>query len=95
MHPAIQRISCTCHDAGRDDVRDEHEAYRALIRRRTREGLQLLVETIQSLQAEGTYEVTATLARNGVAVKADRIDPDAGRTRLWQQIREDSETVDM
>ena len=74
---------------------NEHEARLALVRRRTREGLQFLVETIQSLQAEGTYEVAVALARNGVAVQADRIDRDTGRTRLWQEIREDSEPVDM
>ncbi len=69
---------------------DEHEARLALVRRRTREGLLLLVETIQSLQAEGTYEVTATLALNGVAVQADRIDRNTGRRQVWQEIREDS-----
>ena len=36
-------------------TRDEHEAHRALVRRRIRQGLQLLVETIQSLPDDATH----------------------------------------
>ena len=55
-------------------TRDEHEAHRALVRRRIRQGLQLLVETIQSLPDDATHEVSVVLARNGVAVQVDRMD---------------------
>ncbi len=54
------------------------QAHLALVRRRTRQGLWLLVETVQSQQAEGTCEVSVALALNGVAVRVQRIDPDTG-----------------
>ena len=55
-------------------TRNQHEALRALVSRRTRQGLRLLVETIQSLPDDATYEVSVVLARNGVAVQVDRMD---------------------
>ena len=69
---------------------DEHEARLALVRRRTREGLRLLVETIQSQQAEGDREVSVVLALNGIAVRVQRVDPVTGQQQVWQEIREDS-----
>ena len=74
---------------------DEHEARLALVRRRTREGLRLLVETIRSQEAEGDCEVSVVLALNGVAVQVQRIDPVTGQQQVWQEIREDSDPADM
>ena len=74
---------------------DEHEARLALLRRRTREGLRLLVESIQSRQAEGDCEVSVVLALNGVAVQVQRTDPITGQQQAWQEIREDSYPVGM
>lgn len=74
---------------------DEHEARLALVRRRTREGLRLLVETIQSQQAEGDCEVFVVLALNGLAVQVKRIDPATGEQHVWQEIREDSDPAAM
>ncbi len=76
-------------------TRDEHETRLALVRRRTRQGLRLLVETIQSQQAEGDCELSVVLALNGVAVRVQRIDPDTGRQQVWQEIREDSGPIGM
>ncbi len=72
-------------------TRDEHESRLLLVRRRTRQGLQLLVETIQSQQAEGACEISVALALNGVAVQVQRINSDTGRQQVWQEIREDSD----
>ena len=76
-------------------TRDQHEARPALVRRSTREGLCLLVETIQSQQAEGDCEVSVVLALNGVAAQVQRVDPVTGQQHVWQEIREDSEPADM
>ena len=56
-------------------TRNQHEAHRALVSHRTRQGLRLLVETPD----DATCEVSVVLARNGVAVRVQHIDPDTGR----------------
>ena len=76
-------------------VLDEHEARLALVRRRTRQALRLLVETIQFQQAEEVYEVSVVLALNGVAVQVQRVDPVTGQQQVWQEIREDSDPAGM
>ena len=105
---AAHRSRSAAHRCGRREARfrgdgssfevmsvDEHEARLALVRRRTRQGLRLLVETIQSQQAEGDCEVSIALALNGVAVRIQRTDPDTGRQQIWQEIREDSDPAGM
>ena len=74
---------------------DEHEARLALVRRCTRQGLRLLVETVQSHQSEGACEVSVALAFNGIAVRVQRIDPDTGRQQVRQEIWEDSGPIGM
>ena len=74
---------------------DEHDARLALVRRRTREGLRLRVETVRSQQAEGDCEVSVVLALNGVAVRVQRVDPVTGQQKVLQEIREDSDPAGM
>ena len=103
---ATHRSQAAAHRCGRREARfrgegstfevmtlEEHEARLALVRRRTREGLRLLVETIQ--RAEEDCEVSVVLALNGVAVQVQRIDPDTGQEQVWQEIREDSDATGM
>ena len=74
-------------------TREEHEARLALVRRRTWQGLRLLVETIK--RAEEDCEMSVVLALNGVAIQVKRIDPDTGQELVWQEIGEDSEPTAM
>ena len=78
LHRSRHPSRAAAHRCGRREARfrgdgssfevmtvDEHEARLALVCRRTREGLRLLVETIRSQEAEGDCEVSVVLALNG------------------------------
>ena len=105
---AAHRSRAAAHRCGRREVRfrgdgsafevmtrNEHEARLSLVRRRTREGLRLLVDTIQSFTDDGDYDISVALALNGVAVRVQRNDPDASQQRVWQEIGEDTDPNDM
>ena len=101
---ASHRSRAAAHRCGRRETRfrgdgstfevmthEEHEARLALVRHRTREGLHLLVETIQ--RAEEDCEISVVLALNGVAVQVKRIDPDTGQEQVSFEIREDTDPI--